>query len=54
VSDETLILTLEADWLERAHANSHDKGFTEEYRRGFAAAAGWVRWHAEHSGVRHD
>lgn len=42
-----LVLDHEADWLTRAHANSVDKGFSEEYRRGFLAAAGWVRFHAE-------
>lgn len=42
------VLLGEAEWLERAHANSADKGYSAEYRKGFAAAAGWVRLHAEH------
>lgn len=41
-------LLSEAEWLEKAHANSADKGYSDEYRKGFAAAAGWVRFHAEH------
>lgn len=40
-------LRAEAEWLDEAHRNSHDKGYTELERRGFALAAGWVRFHAE-------
>lgn len=46
-------LMAEAQWLERAHANSADKGYGEEYRKGFAAAATWVRFHAEHGPFPH-
>ena len=47
-SAETDVLLSEAEWLEAAHANSIDKGYSVEYRKGFAASAGWVRFHAEH------
>jgi hypothetical protein len=46
-SDESDVLHSEADWLETAHANSADKGYSVEFRKGFAAAARWVRLHAE-------
>jgi hypothetical protein len=41
-------LASEAAWLFAAHANSERHGYTEDVRRGFALAAGWVRRHAEH------
>jgi len=47
VTDTDAVLATEAAWLETAHANSAGRGYSDEYRRGFAAAAGWVRLHAE-------
>jgi hypothetical protein len=38
----------EAKWLTGAHANSEGRGFTNQYRDGFEAAAGWVRFHGQH------
>lgn len=45
---EAIATTLanEAKWLDTAHKNSADKGFADQYRAGFASAAGWVRFHA--------
>ncbi len=43
---EEALLT-EADWLTRAHADSADKRYSAEYRAGFLAAAGWVRFHSQ-------
>ena len=40
-------LLAEAEWLETAHANSADKGYSWGIREGFRLAAGWVRSHAE-------
>lgn len=46
MSEPTDVLKSEAEWLMTAHANSADKGFSEEFRRGFQCAAGWVAFHA--------
>jgi hypothetical protein len=40
-------LRAEAEWLETSHRNSAGRGYSEEYRAGYAAAAGWVRLHAQ-------
>jgi hypothetical protein len=39
-------LRAEIEWLRTAHANSADKGYSSEYRAGFAAAIGWLDLHA--------
>jgi len=44
---ENNALMREAEWLETALANSANKGYNVEFRKGFAAAVGWVRLHAE-------
>jgi len=41
------ILAEEHEWLMRAYTNSAGKGYSEQYRDGFKAAAGWVRLHSE-------
>ena len=43
------ILMAEAKWLDTAHKNSVNKGYSEEYRKGFKTAAGWVLFHAENT-----
>lgn len=36
----------QATFLETAHANSSNKGYSYDVRKGFRMAAGWVRRHA--------
>ena len=42
------VLTAEAEWLWTVHANSADKGYSDDLCAGFRSAAGWVGFHADH------
>lgn len=51
---EVETLYSEAEWLRTAHANSIGKEYSEDYRDGFAAAIGWIEFHAKRASEKEE